>query len=395
MCNDFTIEFIGLSSFTITDWWKESESHWVVQLDPTTHQVDCPICFKRSSNHARPGRRMLRHRHILGWGDVSVCVPIWRQRCDHCALTFTVEWDGIPIRGSVTDSFRQLAVKQCHGRDLQSVSRELNIRYSTLERWYYTDAPRGLPDPAYHAPPDVLCMDEFALRKGHRYGLNLMDARSGHVWQVTSGRSRSQIRAALQAWPFVSPPQVIVTDLAPGMADTVRSVWPETTVVADKFHVFQLFGKSLEQKRKLSTFRGTQHRGRHEQRLLHKPMEQLQETEQDELKAWLASDPGLKELHTALQEFRAIYADENPERGVRAFERWLRNYLYSTSAVVRRIAKTLIQWQDEIKAYFTYPYTNARIEGTHNRIKVLKRRAYGYRNMERFAIRIRLECHSA
>ena len=84
-------------------------------------------------------------------------------------------------------------------------------------------------------------MDEFALRKGHLYGLNLMDAHLGHVWQVTSGRSRNQVLAALNAWPLVSPPQLIVTDLALGMADTVRSIWPETKVVADKFHFLQLF----------------------------------------------------------------------------------------------------------------------------------------------------------
>ncbi|RNB46902.1 ISL3 family transposase, partial [Brevibacillus agri] len=44
---------------------------------------------------------------------------------------------------------------------------------------------------------------------------------------------------------------------------------------------------------------------------------------------------------------------------------------------------------------FSFRVTNAPIEGTHNKVKVIKRRAYGYRNIERFKIRIRLECKPA
>lgn len=103
----------------------------------------------------------------------------------------------------------------------------------------------------------MVCLDEFALQKGHTYGVNLMDAQSGHIWQVTEGRSREQVRNALEQWPFAMAPQVVVTDLAPGMAETVRQVWKNTLVVADKFHVIQLFSKSLEAARKRNYARGT------------------------------------------------------------------------------------------------------------------------------------------
>nr|WP_156487574.1 transposase [Anoxybacillus sp. B7M1] len=42
--------------------------------------------------------------------------------------------------------------------------------------------------------------------------------------------------------------------------------------------------------------------------------------------------------------------------------------------------------------YFLCPYTNARIEGTNHKIKNIKRRAYGYQNLERFRLRVFLEC---
>ncbi len=53
-----------------------------------------------------------------------------------------------------------------------------------------------------------------------------------------------------------------------------------------------------------------------------------------------------------------------------------------------RTAKTLKKWDAEILNYWQHRITNAVVEGKHNRIKVLKRRAYGYRNQRTFLLRI-------
>lgn len=45
-------------------------------------------------------------------------------------------------------------------------------------------------------------------------------------------------------------------------------------------------------------------------------------------------------------------------------------------------------WREEILNYFDYPYTNGFVEGKNNRIKVIKRVAYGYRNQNNFRQRI-------
>lgn len=395
MCTDFTTDFIALSAFQVGSFEQVENGDWVIHLDPVSSTVPCPVCQVPSTNHARPGRRRLRHRHVPGWRNVLISVPTWRQRCDQCFLTFTVEWPGIPVRGQVTDTFRSMCVARCHGRDFASVSREIGVKYTTLERWYDQEAEKLIPSATEYLAPSAVCLYEFALQKGHTYGINLMDADTGHVWQVTPGRSRKQVQAALKAWPFTQPPEVVVTDLAPGMADIVRQIWPKSTVVADQFHVLQLFGQSLEAWRKLHSTSDTHQRGRHEQRLLHKEPDTLKEEEQQELKEWLEKDPALKELHGSLQSLRAVYRNTTPESGREAFESWLQKYQWSTSSPVKRIAKTLLQWRDAIESYFLYRYTNAKIEGTHNKIKVLKRRAYGYRNLRRFALRIRLECKVA
>ncbi|WP_432774250.1 ISL3 family transposase [Brevibacillus gelatini] len=395
MCLDFSTDFIRLPSFHLTHWEKTKETDWIAVLEPHSACHLCPICLGASTNHARPGRRILRHRFVPSWGTVWVSVPVYRQRCASCMLTWTVEWNGIPPRGSVTSAFQEMAVDMCRSRDLLSVAKQLSVAYSTLERWYYQLAPQRLAQPKEHEAPEVVCLDEFALQKGHKYGVNLMDAQTGHIWQVTEGRSREQVRNALQQWPFRKAPHVVVTDLAPGMAETVRQVWKHTLVVADKFHVIQLFSKALEATRKRTHARGTHRRGRHEQRLLHTIPDKLKPEELQELKIWLAEDPHLERLYFALQDIRTVYAVETQEAGEEALQKWIVDHLYSPTPAVRSIAKTIVQWQEPIQHYFSFRVTNAKIEGTHNKVKVIKRRAYGYRNLERFKIRIRLECKPA
>ncbi|WP_082193931.1 MULTISPECIES: transposase [Bacillaceae] len=58
---------------------------------------------------------------------------------------------------------------------------------------------------------------------------------------------------------------------------------------------------------------------------------------------------------------------------------------------MRKIAKTLLTRKASFLAAAVYPESNGKAEGTNNKIKLIKRRAYGYRNMERFKLRIRLE----
>src|SRR5690606_41795680 len=57
-----------------------------------------------------------------------------------------------------------------------------------------------------------------------------------------------------------------------------------------------------------------------------------------------------------------------------------------------QVAKTLEKWKAQILQYFLTPYTNNRIEGTNHKIKNIKRRSFGYRNPERFRLRVFLEC---
>ncbi len=60
----------------------------------------------------------------------------------------------------------------------------MNI-YTTVERWFYQYAPALLPT----SNPTVVCVDEFAFRKGHDYGVAVMDTQTRNVLSIASGKN--------------------------------------------------------------------------------------------------------------------------------------------------------------------------------------------------------------
>ena len=70
------------------------------------------------------------------------------------------------------------------------------------------------------------------------------------------------------------------------------------------------------------------------------------------------------------------------------FSKWILTAENSRLSDYRECASTFMNWGKSILNTFDYPYTNGFTEGCNNKIKVLKRNAYGYRNFERFRKRI-------
>ncbi|MED4126474.1 ISL3 family transposase [Halalkalibacterium halodurans] len=387
----FTRELIGLSSFDVKS-IESIEGGWVATLTPALQSYICPLCCKPSTTHARVKDRRLKHLWIPERGILFVQVPVIRQRCNDCCHTWSLSWPQIPQRGKVTSTFRQLVVNLCYQKTFALVSKETGVAESTLSTWFYDWAPTQLPHPEDHQAPDYVCLDEFALRKGHQYGVCLQDHETGHVWKTGMGKKRGELQALLRSYPF-SPPTAIVTDMAPGMAKTVKEVWSETAVVIDKFHVIQLLTQALDRARKHSMTYATQHLAiRQHKRLLMAPPATLKEEEREKLAHWFTHDWRLEELYQATQALRRVYHLPTYQQAKQAFQAWVNRYQFSPNSAVSKVVKTLIQWEEELLNYFHYKITNAKLEGTNNLIKTLKRRSYGTPCLEKMTVRIRLEC---
>jgi transposase len=92
------------------------------------------------------------------------------------------------------------------------------------------------------------------------------------------------------------------------------------------------------------------------------------------------------------EAFASIYEAADRAEAERRLEVWVGNLPATGLPELRGAWIKLVGWREEILNYFDHRHTNAFAEGTTNKIKVIKRRAYGFRNLERYRAKVLLSC---
>ena len=81
---------------------------------------------------------------------------------------------------------------------------------------------------------------------------------------------------------------------------------------------------------------------------------------------------------------------KNKEQAIERLNAWIKRNLESDISVLKGCAKTYFNCVTEIRNALEVPYSNGPMEGYNNKIKTLKRIAFGFRNFTHFKARILL-----
>jgi transposase len=169
-------------------------------------------------------------------------------------------------------------------------------------------------------------------------------------------------------------------DLWAGYTTVVRSVFPQATIVYDRFHVMQHVNRELNHLRKQMNvkFKGAPH-------LLWKHQQALDDDQRERLREGIKDHPCLAIAYELKEELYTLY---ETARSVRGAQRQLRRWLRIARLLYRDSAAMIERHLEGICQYFANHTTSGVTEGINTRIKLIKRQGYGFPCFPHFRLRL-------
>lgn len=351
-------------------------------------QAPCILVHERS-------RRRIRERD---WFDrrVWLDVPIRRMDCHHCGARVVEQIAWLDRRSRITHRLRAWVEALARLLPIAHVAQLTGLHWHTIKTIDHQRLERQ--HGAFEAEGvRRLVMDEFALHKGHRYATVVMDAQSMRVLWVGEGNSREAIRPFFELLGKQGCRQIeaVAMDMNTAFDLEVRKHCPCAEVVYDLFHVVARFGRDVVDRVRVDQANALREQPaarkviKRSRWLLLRNRDNLQDDQAVKLSELLAVNAPLATVYLLKTELKELWFAPSVREGVKRWKRWYRMALESQLAPAIQFAKRLRKYLRGILASALYPMNSSILEGVNNRIKVIKRMAYGFRDSAYFFLKIK------
>ena len=369
------------------------------------------VCGRCGSNSNKLHQNRWHIIKDLSWGEKTVFLEINRRqfKCEKCQKPFSEEMGFVKERRTYTKRLATKILEEVLADDISGVARKGVVTTEEIERMLKDAAanllklkPVGLKR---------LGIDEIALVKGQgKYCAVLVDIDRAKLLMILESRTKEEIKKVLLGWgeEILEGIEEVSIDLWKGYKSLVTEIMPKAQVVADRFHVMVQINKELDMERKKEkrTIERKIKLAKNEQEKIEekkilagivaskyallKNEKELNQKQKDKLAEVRKVSPILKVMHQLKEKFRKMFEDN---------ERWadglieISGWLSTAQKYFVNSQSTIYRWLDEILAYFDNRTTSGVVEGINNKLKLIKRSAYGFTNFDNFRNRCLLNWH--
>lgn len=370
----------------------------------------CVVCDAVNENHMvyKNGTQLSRITlPITGVNPTYLLLKKQRFMCKHCQNSFTAQTPIVQKNCHISKNVKaHIILKSAEAQSLTSIARDCSVSPHTVQREINEVAQQFKPH--LQALPKHLSFDEFKHARG-AMAFEYINVLTGDILDILERRDKQTIKNHFMRNYSVADRNLVKTvtiDMNAGYQTVIKELFPHAEIIIDRFHLVQLINRSMNKCRiqVMNQLRTSKSEDMKKYRrlkcfwkLLLKNAAHLSHTEYKQyplfgqrLEASLVEElltysPILRENYDWYQALLKAMSN----RDFKSLEACLaRPASELLSSYMKTSLSTLRKHLPFIKNSFIYPYNNGRIEGINNKIKVLNRVAYGYRNFMNFKKRI-------
>jgi transposase len=337
-------------------------------------------------------RRQQRKRD-RGLRDKVVILMLIKRRfkCYSCGKVFTEPDEVFGPRKRSSRRFREYLGQEALHQTVRRTAQKEGVGEGLVRSCVAEEIGKMLEAKGTKGTPEFIGLDEFSVRKRRLYHTAICDLVNGEVMEVVEGQGKQKVEEYLDRLPEPEKVKAVAMDMHEPFRQAVQTCLPKAKVVADKFHVIRHINEAVDKVR--SRHQGGNVGGKRQDLFrsrytLLKGAERLADWEKESLNRLFIGYPEVERAWELKENFRAWYRDMDRSKAEKTL-RLLEDKIASDSLPeFKQLLPMFAHWREEILNYFDHRITNGFVEGKNNRIKTIKRMAYGYRNMDNFRMRI-------
>lgn len=291
-----------------------------------------------------------------------------------------------------TRRFEELVARLCEHLPVATVAELLGVDWKTVKEIDKRALQRTFANPDY-SDLRLLAIDEISYKKYHKYLTLVLNLERTQVVWVGEGRRQETLEAFFDeiGVEIAHALEAIAIDMWDPYIAAIETCAPQADIVFDKFHVIRNYAKVIDRVR-VDEFRKAEAEDKPVLRgtryLLLKNQENLSPEQLGRLEELRSLNQNLNTVYVLKDDLKRLWDCETREEAELLLGQWTQAAEESDLQPLVTFAKTLHRYAYGLLNHCDYPINNGRLEGLNNKIKVIKRRCYGFHDLDYFALKI-------
>lgn len=365
-----------------------------IDLNRTSNTGQCPVCHRKQEWVELAYDRDIRDLDVAGKQCYLHFVQ-YKIRC-FCGYRGIEELSFVDKYSRYSVAFEEYVARLCNTMSIKDVSEITSIDWRAvkqIDKKYLAKNKIGIE----YANPVGIGVDEVAYQKGHKYLTIVRDIGLRRVIWIGENRKKETLDSFFKELGPEKTDKIAVAsmDMWDPFIASVKENCPLAEIVFDKFHVAKKINEALDKIRKQEFAKAEKNKRtemKHKRFVILKRKKNLKTKQREDLKTIMKQNKRLYKAYLLKEQALDIMDEPDEQKAIKRLERWMKNVKKSRLPQLKKTLQTIQHYLYGILNYFKHKITNAASEAFNNKIGLLKRRAYGYRDLEYFKLKIINNC---